>query len=150
MLLQEKLVYLRKNKGLSQLELSEELKVSRQAVSKWEVGTAIPSVDNLQYLSKLYDVSMDYLLDPNAGLPAKEADNNAKHEIHTVIATPMKSKPTKKLFITTILLLVSIVIGGISVFAYKKIKDNPDIVPMSKMEQQQNDDTPVKTIDIEW
>ena len=46
--LKEKLVGLRKEKGLSQLELAELAKVSRQAVSRWEVGSAIPSTNNLK------------------------------------------------------------------------------------------------------
>lgn len=60
--LSEKLLELRKKKGLSQLELAEELKVSRQAISRWEVGSAVPSIENLKCLGKLYGVSMDYLL----------------------------------------------------------------------------------------
>lgn len=52
--LYEKLIHLRKQKGLSQLKLAEELGVSRQAISKWEVGTAVPSTENLRSLSKLY------------------------------------------------------------------------------------------------
>ena len=56
MKLEEKLVQLRKEKGLTQLELAESLKVSRQAVSKWESGGAIPSTDSLRGLSELYGV----------------------------------------------------------------------------------------------
>lgn len=61
--LKEKLVDLRKKKGLSQAELAEAINVSRQAVSRWEVGSAIPSADNLMWLSKFYEVSMDELMD---------------------------------------------------------------------------------------
>lgn len=60
--LNERLVDLRKKKGLSQAELAEAIKVSRQAISRWEVGTAIPSADNLMGLSKFYNVSMDELM----------------------------------------------------------------------------------------
>ena len=52
--LKEKLVDLRKKKGLSQAELAEAINVSRQAISRWEVGSAIPSADNLMWLSKFY------------------------------------------------------------------------------------------------
>lgn len=58
--LKEKLVGLRKEKGLSQLELAELAKVSRQAVSRWEVGSAIPSTNNLKFLSDLYGVPIGY------------------------------------------------------------------------------------------
>lgn len=57
-----KLVSLRKQKGLTQMELAEKLNVSRQAISRWEVGAAVPSTDNLKVLGDLYEVPVDYLL----------------------------------------------------------------------------------------
>lgn len=57
-----KLVSLRKQKGLTQVELAEKLNVSRQAISRWEVGAAVPSTDNLKVLGDLYEVPVDYLL----------------------------------------------------------------------------------------
>lgn len=54
MKLEEKLVSLRKAKGLSQMKLAEKMNVSRQAISRWETGAAIPSSENLKYLSDLY------------------------------------------------------------------------------------------------
>lgn len=70
MKLEEKLVVLRKQKGLSQLELAEMMRVSRQAVSRWEVGAAVPSTDNLKYLGRLYNVPLEYLLHDDASEPA--------------------------------------------------------------------------------
>ena len=54
MKLEEKLVSLRKAKGLSQMKLAEKMNVSRQAISRWETGAAIPSSENLKYLSDLF------------------------------------------------------------------------------------------------
>lgn len=65
--LQDKLIQLRKQKSMSQLELAEALDVSRQAISKWELGTAIPTLENLVSISKLYGVSVDYLVNDEAG-----------------------------------------------------------------------------------
>ncbi|MDE5977852.1 MAG: helix-turn-helix domain-containing protein, partial [Turicibacter sp.] len=62
MMLGEKLRNLRKAKGLSQEQLACELQVSRQAISKWELGESIPDTDNLVALSNYYRVSTDYLL----------------------------------------------------------------------------------------
>ena len=62
MKLAEKIVSLRKNKGLSQEELAEQLHISRQAVSRWEMGTAFPDASNIIQLSKTLEVSTDYLL----------------------------------------------------------------------------------------
>jgi len=58
----EKLLTLRRDAGLSQEKLAEALQVSRQAVSRWEQGTAMPDAQNLLQLSRLFSVSIDYLL----------------------------------------------------------------------------------------
>ena len=58
----EKLVQLRKKEGYTQEELADRLEVSRQAVSRWEMGTAAPDSSNLLQISKLFKVSADYLL----------------------------------------------------------------------------------------
>ena len=60
--LSEKIVMHRKSAGLSQEELAEKLNLSRQAVSRWESGTAMPDAGNILQLSKLFDVTADYLL----------------------------------------------------------------------------------------
>lgn len=60
MKLAEKLVYLRKKQGLSQLKLAEMMNVSRQAISRWETGIAVPSAENLKYLGNLYKETFVY------------------------------------------------------------------------------------------
>ena len=42
--------------------LGRKVRVSRQAISKWETGRVLPSAENLKYLSELFGVSVDYLL----------------------------------------------------------------------------------------
>ena len=59
---EEKLINLRKAKGLSQEELAEQLGVSRQAVSRWELGSTLPDIPNLLQLCELFGVSADYLV----------------------------------------------------------------------------------------
>ncbi len=61
----EKLTALRKGRELTQEQLAEQLNVSRQSISKWESGQVIPEVDKIVELSKLFDVSIDYLLKPS-------------------------------------------------------------------------------------
>ena len=60
--LYERLTELRKKAGFSQEKLAEMLKISRQAVSKWETGTSNPDINNIIQLGKLYGVSTDYIL----------------------------------------------------------------------------------------
>ena len=61
----EKILKLRKANNLTQEQLAEQLQVSRQAVSKWESGQAIPESDKLPALSDLFHVTIDYLLRPS-------------------------------------------------------------------------------------
>lgn len=63
MTIADKLKEARKNAGLTQTELAEKLCVSRQAITKWETGKGIPDVDNLRIISKVLNVSIDFLLD---------------------------------------------------------------------------------------
>ena len=62
MKLQEKILYCRKKAGLSQEALAERLGISRQAVSKWETGDAVPEISKLLLLANAFGVSTDWLL----------------------------------------------------------------------------------------
>lgn len=62
MILAEKIIKLRKQKGWSQEELAERLNVSRQSVSKWESTSSIPDLNKIIKLSEMFGVSTDYLL----------------------------------------------------------------------------------------
>lgn len=57
----EKLLFLRRQSGLSQEQIAEKLNVSRQAVSRWEAG-AIPDMENVVKISGFFDCSLDYLM----------------------------------------------------------------------------------------
>lgn len=67
-----KLLKLRKQHNLSQEELAEKLGISRQAVSKWERAEASPDTDNLILLARLYQVSLDELLNVDIKLYDKD------------------------------------------------------------------------------
>ena len=69
----QKLTNLRIQNGYSREKLAEKLYVSRQAVSKWEVGTTLPETDKIVAISNFFDVSIDYLLKENINL--KYAEN---------------------------------------------------------------------------
>lgn len=67
----EKLIRLRRSAGLSQAELADLLGVTRQSVSKWESGTAMPELGKLIALSDRFQVSVDYLVKENLEEPAE-------------------------------------------------------------------------------
>ena len=62
MKLSDKLIEIRKGKGWSQEDFAEKMDVSRQAISRWENGTALPDAQNILRISKLFNVTADYLL----------------------------------------------------------------------------------------
>ena len=70
----QRLRELRTGRGWSQEALAHQLSVSRQAVQKWEAGTARPDLDNLTALSKLFHVSLDWLV------LGREADDTPQRE----------------------------------------------------------------------
>ena len=77
----EKLQALRKKQGWTQEELAAKITVSRQALSKWELGVTIPDTENVLQISKLFGVSTDYLLndeyDSDNDIPAVQTKSEA-------------------------------------------------------------------------
>ena len=69
----EKLLELRRREGLSQEQLADRLGVTRQSVSKWESGAAVPELSKLVALSDLFSVSVDYLVKDRLEEPDRPA-----------------------------------------------------------------------------
>lgn len=80
----EKLIILRKKALLSQEELAEKLDVTRQTISKWELGQSKPDIDKLQMMSKLFEVDVNTLTNEEISLEdkveTKEHKNNKKED----------------------------------------------------------------------
>ena len=92
MKLSDKIIGLRKSNGISQEDLAEKLDVSRQAISRWESGTAMPDANNILQLSKLFGVTTDYLLNDDYqsdnDLPkVKEVQNDNLGQIMVYLVT---------------------------------------------------------------
>lgn len=107
-----RLYQLRKQKGLSQEELANRLNVSRQTVSKWEVGDSTPEMEKLVAISDLFDVSLDVLV------MGKEEKNEAKESKNSEFATVLnekvlteKNKKKAKSIIKIIAIILGIVIA---------------------------------------
>ena len=81
---------LRKENKITQLELAEKLNYSDKAVSKWEQGESIPGVEVLYKLSKLYGVSIDYIVGEEASKPKPQKEESASakknHRIITLLS----------------------------------------------------------------
>lgn len=116
--LKEKLVDLRKKKGLSQAELAEAINVSRQAISRWEVGSAIPSADNLMWLSKFYEVSMDELM--GVATDDKQPTDEGQQ---------VTSKPVFPKKIAIVLCAIAVFIGVVAWIVFSAYKNREDSEP---------------------
>lgn len=80
MTLGQRIQELRKALGLSQEGLGEKLKVSRQAISKWEADGAVPEVDKLIALSRLFGISLNELLQVDCPASTPEEEEAAAAE----------------------------------------------------------------------
>lgn len=76
----ERLYEVRKSAGMTQSDLAEKLDVSRQAVSRWEMGTAKPEFENLIAISNIFGVSIDYLLKGTEAAVSAEPEPEAEPE----------------------------------------------------------------------
>ena len=75
MTFQEQLITLRKQQGLSQEQLGAKLGVTRQTVSKWELGITTPEMDKLMLLADLFHISIDELV----GRKRKNGESETEH-----------------------------------------------------------------------
>ena len=107
---------LRKENGLSQEEFGNEINVSRQAVSKWELDVTKPDIDKIQEIAKRFNVSYNYLLDDKIESDEKNLDG---------------VNPKKKSKIVQIIILIIVIIyclislyKFITLFRFYKIADS--------------------------
>lgn len=88
MKLSEKIIELRKSKGMTQEELATLCNVSRQSISKWEADITLPELDKLLILSETFGVSLDVLV-------KDELDISAVKEVRTCGDNALEKKKTE-------------------------------------------------------
>lgn len=123
-----RLYQLRKQKGLSQEELANRLNVSRQTVSKWEVGDSTPDMEKLVAISDLFDVSLDKLVMGKEDEP--QIPTTTKSELVTVLNEKVLTSNNKKkaksvLKIVGIIAAVILLVDAISMIIYFAVNGVP-------------------------
>ena len=108
----EKLIELRKQKGLSQEELGNMIDVSRQTVSKWEAEQTTPEVDKVKELSKVFNVSIEYLLNDEAEKERRQKLTSKKTALKIIIP-----------IILTVIIIVFVIIIGYRFITLKKYSE---------------------------
>ena len=101
---EEKLIKLRKQKVLSQEELAEKLNVTRQTISKWELGQSKPDMDKLIEMSKLFEVSLENLANDELGVEGKEP------VVEKTETKKQERKPRKFLLYIIIIIFIAAII----------------------------------------
>ena len=104
-MLKDNLKTLRKNKGLSQEELSIKLNVVRQTVSKWESGLSVPDAEMLLTISEIFETPVSEILGENI----EEKENNDLRVISEKLEVineqlSKKQKQKRKIFVTTLII----------------------------------------------
>lgn len=135
----EKLTFLRKKHGMTQMELAEKLDISRQAVSRWEQGVSEPSTENLVIIGKLFGVPVDDLVNDAIQLQTEMTvqmvePSETDLEIEQNRAQETKNKEIAKRKIRTwcisvaaICLVVIMIFGVILSHRYAKPEVEPEI-----------------------
>lgn len=150
MSLQEKLITLRKAKKLSQLRVAEALRVSRQAVSKWEAGIAVPSTDNLKFLSDLYGVSVDYLLNDSAtSLEQLQAPDGQETQAPP---TSRKGFTLERKLIVALSCALALMVAIAVYMAAPQEKEEEGVTPISELEEVDvnEEDSSYVDFSFEW
>ena len=137
----EKIAALRREKGFSQEALGEKLGLSRQAVSKWESDQAVPTMDNLVELSRLFGVPVDTLLRPDEPLPGKEQQPPEGVKLSAeglkISYAPVLTRKTKWFIIALALLILVSVLGNI--YAMARVQSLEEQLRALQMQAQPQD-----------
>lgn len=148
----EKLSFLRKQRGMTQMELAEKLDISRQAVSRWEQGTSEPSAENLVNIGKVFDVSVDALVNENVQLQAETAvqvavmdrdkcdnvkSNNERNAVDTI----------KNLILATCTIL-SIAVSAAAIYFVAFRESEDDLIRMTDVDPEYVDPEYVDPLEV--
>ena len=125
-----KLYELRKQKGFSQEELANRLNVSRQTVSKWEVGDSTPDMEKLVAMSDLFGISLDELVLDKSPEPAPVEQVPVKSELYSdikkhVLTDDNKKKVKKGFKLAAFILGILLAIDIISMVIYVSLNGFP-------------------------
>lgn len=142
MKLEQKLTCLRKEKGLTQMNVAEALDVSRQAISRWESGAAVPSTENLKTLSKLYEVPIDFLLNEDiAEIPSQgKTEMEGQESRHRNNTRRVRAGIFAVVLVSVILMLIYI----------NRSKEEREEIPVGAMDSEVWDSEGSEGFPMDW
>ena len=146
----EKLINLRKKEGLSQEELGYKLNVTRQTISKWELGQTTPEMDKLVEISKFFNISVDDLI--NEG----EIQANPNPAIEEIDEQPIEKESSREKvikfiivgFLIIVIVLIVIKLSAIISDKWKEAKERiTEEQEKNKLEQERQEERQDKIYD---
>ena len=147
--LSQKLKELRKKQGLTQLELAERLFVSRQAISGWEAGTSRPSTENLQSLSRLFNIPLETLLDDTAEAEPAAAPEKLPAEEQAKEEDKGQGKARRYKAIVMVIVLLAILLTTAVLAHRRTAQEKTGVMTFSEMECEDIDLAGAKSVPIE-
>ena len=146
--LSQKLKELRKKQGLTQLELAERLFVSRQAISGWEAGTSRPSTENLQSLSRLFNIPLETLLDDTAEAEPAAAPEKLPAEEQAKEEDKGQGKARRYKAIVLVIVLLAILLTTAVLAHRRTAQEKTGVMTFSEMECEDIDLAGAKSVPI--
>ncbi len=140
-ILNKKIVSLRKKKGLSQQELAEALDVSRQAVSRWEVGISLPSTENLLALSKLFEIPIDELTSPTELLDVPDIPEHDSEKVREGKKSSQSKGGSKRLRVVLIIVVIGEILTAIYLSQSKMKPVDQNIIKFEVLEEEKISDS---------
>jgi transcriptional regulator with XRE-family HTH domain len=124
-----KIYELRKNAKLSQEQLAEKINVTRQTISNWELGQTVPDIIQATEISKIFNITLDELVDNNVKDILVEKISNTEKMANKTL------KIIKFLSIIFIIFLVMVILLN-TIFIIKRYNENLEIQAQEQAERQ--------------
>lgn len=139
--LSKRLMELRMKNGLTQGQVADAVGVSRQSISKWELGEAAPGAEKMKKLSEFYGLSVDDLLSDDPIVPESREDRQAPAPV------PAKSRRgVIALLLIIAILTMAMVIGYFS----QKGGGTEEEIPVGKLQEEKIVSTPETKFGFTW
>lgn len=126
----QKILHLRKSKGLDQINVAKQLGVTRQSMYKWESGVCMPELDKIKKMAEIYGVSYDYLLKDDLDCVDEQNKTETCQSENSVDSNGDKnSKRNKKMIIiavTSSVVAIATIVITLLVILLKPIWETPD------------------------
>lgn len=129
----KKIAELRKKNNLSQEELAEKVGVARQTISKWEIGDTTPDINQVKIISKIFNISIDELVDNDINNVIVEKVSNTEKLAGITIKI-------LKVFGIMLIVFITLIFLFVIIFMVDMPRNDYDIVGRTKISCQLNNE----------